>query len=442
MTCTNTASGTDKLIIIDGNTSAVKCHMPVEQFLKQVVIKDATETVKGIMELNTGVDTPACYTNNTDAVTAVGVTRMLSANPPSPQMEALKLLIQEEVNPCGAEASVRSMNATASVGGLVGDWTQVAAAYNAANENLQPGALVIADGQVYKLIGSNWRSDPRTDKGVNWQVVAGTPGWLASAFAMGAPLGDWATVKGYYQALGLPIPVGARVIGSNGKIYEVTSGSNGLTDPTLGGAGWEDVAATAAATTPGLVAGTTPATFSGDTLPDASKVKVGDTWITGSNPPVPHSKNANYFWNGSRWQFEAGDVVVVATASVPAAVSLGNLLWTPVDTDNSVAVVGNEIQFKETGIYDVYIQLQPGAQLAFAGAVGSQHVFGIGLEYNGARFVEESRAIMKGDQATVGIPFSFQFLGAKIPAGTKYTATFYNLPGTVTGGFTLRVVRK
>ena len=263
--------------------------------------------------------------------------------------------------------------------------------------------------------------------------------YLSCALYTGSPLGTWHTVRDYYTSQGSTIPIGARVIGSNGKVYQVGTATAGTTDPTLGGAGWTDVAASGAG---GTTTGTIPTTFSGDTLPDASKVKVGDAWISGANPPVPHSKNSKYFWNGSRWQFETGDVVIVATASVPAAISLGNLLWAPVDTDNSVTVVGNEIQFKETGIYDVYIMLQPGAQLAFAGAVGSQHVFGIGLEYNGARFVEESRAIMKGDSGAVGIPFSFQFLGAKIPAGTKYTATFYNLPGTVTGTLTLRVVRK
>ena len=268
-------------------------------------------------------------------------------------------------------------------------------------------------------------------------VVHPIDAYLSCALYTGSPLGTWHTVRDYYASQGSTIPVGARVLGSDGKIYFLGVAGAGITDPTLGGAGWTNISSGG-----GSATGTTPTTFSADTLPDASKVKTGDVWVTGSNPPAPYSKNSKYFWNGSRWQFETGDVVVVATASIPATIALGNLLWTPADTDNSVTVVGNEIQFKDAGIYDIYIQLQPGAQLEFDGAVGSQHVIGLGLEYNGARFVEESRVMMKGDQATVGIPFSLQFLSAKIPAGTVYTATFYNLPGAVTGGLTLRVGRK
>lgn len=126
--------------------------------------------------------------------------------------------------------------------------------------------------------------------------------YLACALYSGAPLGDWHTISDLYRAKGVVIPVGARVIGSNGKVYQVASGSDGLTDPALGGTGWTEPSTGGSSAT-----GTTPTSFSGDTQPDPAKVKVGDVWITGAAAVAPYPPNTALYWAGSKWRSYARD---------------------------------------------------------------------------------------------------------------------------------------
>ena len=166
------------------------------------------------------------------------------------------------------------------------------------------GQVVKVSGQLYELIGSNWQSNPETDNGVNWKVLKATPAWVASALDLGAPLGDWKKTRDYFAALGLPIPAGARVIGSDGKIYQVSAGSDGMTDPTAtGSTGYVDVSS-------GVNSGT-PTIFNSDTKPAAASVKVGDEWNTTAATENPYSKNSTYRWDGSAWQWLYGEGFVV-----------------------------------------------------------------------------------------------------------------------------------
>ena len=134
-------------------------------------------------------------------------------------------------------------------------------------------------------------------------VVHPIDAYLACALYTGGVLGSWQTVRDYYVSQGATLPVGARVIGSNGKIYQVGSGSDGMTDPTTSTTGWSDVSSGAA--------GGTPAVFTSDAKPDPAVVKVGDTWSTTALTPAPYSKSSTYRWDGTTWQWLYGEGFVI-----------------------------------------------------------------------------------------------------------------------------------
>lgn len=426
---------TDKVIIIDGDTSQVKCHVPVKDFLEQVVIKDASEVEKGIVNLNTGVNTPACYTDNKAALTALGLTRILSANPASPQMDALRTLIHAEANPCGT--STRAMDAIASVGGLVGDWTAMAAAYNTSGTNPPPGALVLRDGQIYKLVGSNWRSDPTTDKGINWAVVASKQSFLASAFALGAPLGEWATVKAYYQSLGLPIPVGARVIGSNGKLYQVGPNSDGSTDPTLGGVGWVNP----------YSAGTGSAAigYSSGTNPPAAPA-VGDEWETTSSTSAPYAKNARYAWNGNAWVYKSGAPVFGASYSANVTNGEVHIPLTPYTNELNGVVANTDLTIPATGTYDVFISINPGSTFSKSATIEGQYFgYEVKIYRNGTHIGGDQRVWVSEDAAPgvlMGINMAGVLLSDDAMSGDKYSFGVVASNGNVIAGMTIKVIRR
>ena len=134
--------------------------------------------------------------------------------------------------------------------------------------------------------------------------------YLACALYTGSPLGSWSTVRDLYAATGGTIPVGARVIGSNGKIYQVSEGYTGMTDPAAAGStGWGDVT--------GGVGSSTPAVFSSDAPPNPATVKAGDTWNTTAMSPAPFSKSSSYRWDGTTWQWMYGEGFVVFDWSSP-----------------------------------------------------------------------------------------------------------------------------
>lgn len=155
--------------------------------------------------------------------------------------------------------------------------------------------------------------------------------YLACALYTGSPLGSWGTVRDLYAAQGGTIPVGAKVIGSNGKIYTLMTPGSGHTDPTAGGAGWTEDSALGG----NPANGTTPTTFSSDAKPDAARVKVGDTWLTGAAAVAPYPKNATLVWSGTKWKSIASDwadarhtgMVTMTSGVIPAGA--GNTLVNP-----------------------------------------------------------------------------------------------------------------
>ena len=309
MTCTNTASGTDKLIIIDGNTSAVKCHMPVEQFLEQVVIKDATETVKGIVELNTGVDTPACYTNNVDALTAVGMTRMLSANPESPQMVAVRSLIADELAPCGT--STRTMDGLVAAGTPV-DWAIAATQYNTAQKPMPPGARVIRNGRIYRLVGSDWRADPATDNGTNWlnetpDATDTKAGFVA--LNTGSTVGDDTNTTDALTASGLTDILNDAEVTS--PLAKAVSGAaiDGLVAALNAPAPNPTATALAAAV---AANGSNPGTATPPTAP-----KEGQVWRASAGARAPYFKGATYVYDGVAWKYQGGAQTLTLDWSTP-----------------------------------------------------------------------------------------------------------------------------
>ncbi|OQX10519.1 MAG: hypothetical protein BWK73_20245 [Thiothrix lacustris] len=289
---------TNKLIIIDGSTSQVKCHMPVEEFLEQVVIKDATETVKGIVELNTGVDSPDCYTNNTDAVTALGMTRILSANPESPQMLAVRKIIGDELNPCGA--GTRTMDGLLAAGTPV-DWAAAAAQYSAAGKPMPPGSRVIAGGHTYRLIGVNWQSDPTTDGGINW--LDETP--LAAddkagfvALNTGSRTDDDVDNEDALTAAGLT------------RLLANSPATSPLRESVSGAASAGLVAAIKAPAPNPLAESIAAAVVANSSNPSTAtppaNPKPGQVWRASAGAAAPYFKNATYEYDGVTWKYMGG----------------------------------------------------------------------------------------------------------------------------------------
>lgn len=276
-------------------------------------------------------------------------------------------------------------------------------------------------------------------------VIHPADNFISCALAMGAPLGNWSTVKDHFADAGATLPVGARVIGSNGKVYEVGTAAAGSTDPTLGGAGWTDVAASGAG---GTATGTIPTTFSGDTLPDATKVKTGDAWITGSSPPSPYSKNSKFFWNGASWAFEAGAALTVITAAAPLFTGGTLLSWTPVVDDGSISVSGSTITVNATGGYDIYIQANPGSYIDYTGVDGQQVFYGVSLEVNGATLSASYELTSQPINVSAAGPEmsgEFQAFQGSLGLNAGATLTYTVIASDAckfNGGFTARLRRK
>lgn len=201
--------------------------------------------------------------------------------------------------------------------------------------------------------------------------------YLACARYTGSPLGVWSTVRDYYVSQSLTIPVGARVIGSNGKIYEVESATAGGTDPTLGGEGWLDVVAVGGS----AATGTTPSVFTSVVPPEPTKVKKGDVWATDGATDAPYPKNAILIWSGTKWKSIAADwadarhtgMATMTAGVIPAGA--GNSLVNPNtykswaitqdDMDNFDEANGNLIipDWADYAIVNVYMLVHSTANL-------------------------------------------------------------------------------
>ena len=202
--------------------------------------------------------------------------------------------------------------------------------------------------------------------------------YLACALYTGSPLGSWSTVRDLYAAQGGTIPVGAKVIGSNGKTYILMTQGAGHTDPAAGGAGWSEDSALGGgfATT-----GTTPATFASDGPPDPARVKKGDVWMTSGVTPSPYPKNATLTWTGSKWRSTASDwadarhtgMVTMTAGVIPAGA--GNSLVSPKtykpwavtqdDMDNFDEANGNLIipEWADYALVNVYMLIRSTADM-------------------------------------------------------------------------------
>lgn len=197
-------------------------------------------------------------------------------------------------------------------------------------------------------------------------VIHPADNFIACALAMGAPLGNWSTVKDHFADAGTVMPVGARVIGSNGKIYQVAPGSDGMADPVAGGAGWADVSNGVGDPANGISA----TTFISDAPPAAGKVKKGDVWMTGSTTTAPYPKDCKMYWNGTSWVLEAGNAFSEFQFSIPnvgpdsgtfAAVEAILPIQANAMNNLNVSGVGNKITIAADGHYTINYGIEVGS---------------------------------------------------------------------------------
>ncbi|UJS26276.1 hypothetical protein [Thiothrix winogradskyi] len=264
-------------------------------------------------------------------------------------------------------------------------------------------------------------------------VIHPADNFIACALAMGAPLGNWSTVKDHFADSGAVMPTGARVIGSNGKVYQVGSGSDGMTDPTLGGAGWTDVSAGNGSSSGGGVNGSTPTAYSGDTAPAAGNVKVGDTFMTGTGIAAPFSKETLYTWNGTAWAFVGGAACAFFDWVAPAYNSGGGHAYnfgsaTAVVNNLNVAVSGDTITLPSGGIYEVnsYINNLE----VVDGPLGAYEYVGtkLSINLNDTEFAADSSLRVLGAEFPVGSSMSFWMghtVTAKAPVGPGMTVKVF-----------------
>ncbi|MEB4590087.1 hypothetical protein VSS37_03760 [Candidatus Thiothrix sp. Deng01] len=276
-------------------------------------------------------------------------------------------------------------------------------------------------------------------------VVHPIENYLACGIYAGAPLGNWQTIRDLFAAAGQVMPVGARVLGGNGKIYAVGAGGNGMADPVLGGAGWTDVSAGGSGAT-----GTTPTTFSSDAPPDPAKVKVGDMWKTGGATAAPHPKNCVMVWDGSRWMLQAGS----PSAVVAEAVSYSGTGWKAVNlteyqNDIGGSTSGTEFSIGAPGVYDIVVQINPGSALTWAGAAQADWLgTALQLLINGTNVTEGYNVNFAGPIAASPFPAAHPLvisnIGNFFNAGDKLSVKlFHGAPGgSFSGAVNMRVVRR
>ena len=202
-------------------------------------------------------------------------------------------------------------------------------------------------------------------------VIHPIENFLSCANYTHAVLGDWRTVADLMTAAGYnALPVGSRVFGSDGKIYQVGAGSMGMTDPTKDtSGGWTNAG--------GSSNGVTPTTYTGSTPPSSTIVRVGDMWMTDQNTVAPYAKKTQYIWNGSEWQYLGGaagvSFQIVQDAITSAAITKFDFTKADV-TDNTLNVVmpNEKKTLPKGGTFDIAAYYL--AKESWSGAVSTDYV--------------------------------------------------------------------
>lgn len=293
--------------------------------------------------------------------------------------------------------------------------------------------------------------------------------YLAAVAVAQGVLGDWATVRGVYQAANKTMRIGSRVIGSDGKRYKLI-GNTFSNDPTTDSNNWQLESVTGG--TGGSSATNISLSLSGNTLNVSSSTGNGDSqdlsqilpkgvvvssnvpttptdgvmWKSNSSTPKPYGKNCVFVYNQGLgdWNLVTGDMRA-ELSSVIAGLTGGafNILsWTASSDNAGGTLSGNQYTVGSNGLYDVSLWIHP----------SSDHDFNGSGQYNGllAQLLVDGVAVAEGNHVDYGNssgndirrPVIITIHNVPLSQGQNVQAQLFLLDGTFNATISLRITRR